>query len=106
VRTEALIRIKPSGAQAVSVEGEATWGAGDKGRVSRGAVNMGQFDGRAEPRDGIVLIAEKGVASFEAAGDTECAVRMRRLGPYLLVEDNRMCGGLNVTFRGLYVRKR
>lgn len=106
MRTEASIRVKPSGSSALKIEGDATYGAHDKGRVARGAVNTGEFDGTAEPRDGVVLIAEKGVASFEAAKDTGCAVRLRRLGPYLLVEDNRNCGGMNVSFRGIYVRRR
>jgi hypothetical protein len=30
---------------------------------------------------------------------------MRRVGPYLLVEDNRDCGGVGVSFTGLYRRK-
>ena len=34
-----------------------------------------------------------------------CKVRMRRVGPYLLVEDNRDCGGVGVSFTGLYRRR-
>jgi hypothetical protein len=34
-----------------------------------------------------------------------CRVRMQRVGPLLLVEDNNSCGGSGVTFNGLYRRK-
>jgi hypothetical protein len=35
-----------------------------------------------------------------------CRVRMQRIGPWLLVEDNGGCGGSGVTFSGLYRRKK
>jgi len=35
-----------------------------------------------------------------------CRVRMQRIGPWLLVEDNGDCGGSGVTFSGLYRRKK
>jgi hypothetical protein len=103
-RVEASIKITRAKDGALTAEGEATWGAGDKGRVARGAVNMGEFGGALRRTAGIALVAEDGIASFEAATDG-CAVRMRLAGPYLLVEDNRMCGGLNVSFTGLYTRR-
>jgi hypothetical protein len=34
-----------------------------------------------------------------------CHVRMQRIGPWLLVEDNSGCGGAGVTFTGLYRRQ-
>ena len=33
-----------------------------------------------------------------------CQVKMRQLGRYLVVGDNRMCGGMNVSFSGVYGR--
>jgi hypothetical protein len=33
-----------------------------------------------------------------------CTVSLRQLGSWLIVDDNLGCGGLNVTFRGLYRR--
>lgn len=102
-RTEAVIKIKPAKNSALEFDGSATWGAADAGRVARGAVNTGDFDGIAKPQGDMLLIAGAGVASFEKAGT--CAVRMRRLGPYLLVEDNNACGGANVSFSGIYVRR-
>ncbi len=35
-----------------------------------------------------------------------CRVRMQRIGPRLLVEDNNSCGGFGVRFNGLYHRKK
>ena len=34
-----------------------------------------------------------------------CQVWMQRAGTYLLVDDNNACGGMNVSFRGTYVRR-
>lgn len=103
VRTEARITIKRGKDGKLAIEGAATYGAGDSRRVASGAVNTGEFSGLARRMGEIVLVADGDVASFEAAKD-ECAVRLRRAGPYLLVEDNRMCGGLNVSFTGLYAK--
>lgn len=41
----------------------------------------------------------------DAAANRDCAVRMRQLGPYIAVIDNGACGGLNVSFTGLYRRQ-
>src|SRR5664279_2183747 len=43
---------------------------------------------------------------FENTYEGECRVRMQRIGPWLMVEDNDSCGGAGVTFSGLYRRKR
>jgi hypothetical protein len=48
----------------------------------------------------------KEVVFRQGSGDIACAVTVRRRGPYLVVDDNGNCGGLNVTFRGIYVRLR
>jgi hypothetical protein len=41
----------------------------------------------------------------EGSYGDRCHVRMQRIGPWLLVEDNGGCGGAGVTFTGLYRRK-
>ena len=41
--------------------------------------------------------------SPEAAKDA-CAARLSLYGRYLFVEDNGGCGGMNVSFAGVYVR--
>lgn len=104
VRTEAEIRIR-RGKQGLTVVGSATYGAMDKSRVERGAVNMGDFDGAARRSGDTALVADKDIVSFDATPADRCAVQMRRAGPYLIVEDNRACGGMNVSFTGLYVRR-
>lgn len=104
LRTEAEIKIR-RGKQGLTVEGSATYGALDKSRVERGAVNLGEFDGAARRSGDTALVADKDIASFVTAPSDRCAVQMRRAGPYLIVEDNRACGGMNVSFTGLYVRR-
>ena len=34
----------------------------------------------------------------------ECKVWMRRLGPYLVASDNLSCGGMNISFTGVYTK--
>jgi hypothetical protein len=41
---------------------------------------------------------------FDDGYDDGCRVRMQRVGPWLMVEDNRGCGGYGVSFTGLYRR--
>lgn len=38
--------------------------------------------------------------------DGGCAVMLERRGPYLLANDNARCGGNNVRFVGIYIRRR
>lgn len=103
-RTEATIKITRAKNGGLAVAGEATYGAYDPRRVASGAVNSGDLDGVARRTGDVALVAANGITSFEAAKD-ECAARLRRLGPYLLVEDNQRCGGMNVSFSGLYARR-
>ena len=111
-RTEAEIVVKPKGRDGMlAFAGNATYGAFDKGRVARGAVNLGEFSFDMKPASNAVAVAlttnKTGdtVAVAQDTGDaTDCAVAMIALGPYLAVEDNRNCGGHNVSFTGLYRR--
>lgn len=59
--------------------------------------HMGAFTGVTMP-DGLA-------ASFIDEGDQECKVRLVLLGPVLAASDNLKCGGFNVSFRGLYMRR-
>jgi hypothetical protein len=104
-RIEAEITIKPALHGELTIDGTATWGGSDPARVARGAVRTGDLSGKARPVDGTLLLSDEPVASFEKAPESICAARMRRVGPYLLVEDNKACGGMNVTFSGVYVRR-
>jgi hypothetical protein len=63
-----------------------------------GDFQNGEFKAQVEPQNTIAFTDE---GSY---GDG-CHVRMQRIGPWLLVEDNGGCGGAGVTFTGLYRRK-
>jgi len=76
----------------LNVTGNATWiGLNDN-------VHVGEIDGRYEPKNGVINYSD---------GDDEydCKMTMRLLGSYLIVADNLKCGGVNVTFSGIYRRK-
>jgi len=92
----------------LKIKGDATWGASDPGRVARGAVNVGELEGEAPLRGSALSfgMGENGTLPYTEADESDCRVQMRRLGPYLLVKDNNMCGGHNVTFTGIYRRAR
>lgn len=48
-------------------------------------------------------IPENGVISTDAGyGETGCQVAMRVVGDFLFAADNQRCGGMNVTFDGIY----
>jgi hypothetical protein len=98
-RTEASMFITPTSKGTLSVTGQATYGATDKGRVTRGAVNMGEVAFAGQPK------ANRIADGWDKKDDPACAVDMIALGPYLVVADNRACGGANVSFTGIYRRR-
>jgi len=104
---EQEIRIARGSKTSMKIKGDATWGASDPGRVARGAVNIGEIEGEASPEGNTLSfgIGEDGTLAFHEADDADCKVQMKRLGAYLLVKDNNMCGGANVTFTGVYRRQ-
>src|SRR5687768_11125520 len=83
-----LTRAKKAGA--LRVEGSATWkGAG------AGNVHVGEVSGEAAPAGNVLRIVSD-----------DCHVSLRLVGSYLIASDNKQCGGLNVTFDGVYRRKK
>ena len=55
-----------------------------------------------------VITPQGDTMAFEDEGSnygSGCRVRMHRIGPWLLIEDDGGCGGVGVTFTGLYRRK-
>jgi hypothetical protein len=107
-RAEAEITVKPGKARAVRINGEATYGAMDPARVKRGGVNTGEIEGDVTP-DGDRLsfaIVDGATLPVDKGEEFTCKVWMQRIGPWLVVDDNNSCGGRNVTFRGVYIRKR
>lgn len=103
-RIEATIKLKPAG-DSVEADGEASWGSLDPQRVARGGVNTGEFGGSSRPRGNMLAFGE-GYSGDRAPEDkgNECHVRLRLFGPYILAEDNMRCGGMNVSFRGIFAR--
>jgi hypothetical protein len=94
------IRIKPAdSAGKLKIEGEAIWGQGAYSHV-------GEIDAEVAPNGESLSfgMGEVETLPYEEADDVDCRVRMRRLGSYLLVQDNRKCGGLNVSFSDIYRR--
>lgn len=75
-----------------TIKGNAFWkGVGDN-------IHIGELDYEGMPEGDIMKVGD---------GDHkyDCRVKMTRLGKYLIVSDNLMCGGANVTFNGIYLKK-
>jgi hypothetical protein len=65
----------------------------------------GSISAQVKPEKDSIAFMNDGWMPFETVCPDACKVRMRRIGPYLLVEDNLDCGGAGVSFTGLYHRK-
>lgn len=101
---EQTIAIKPGPtADTLALAGEATYGARDPERVKRGAVNVGEFEVTARiPGDAFAFTPSDGKAAPYDPRSDDCGVRLRLQGDYLIAMDNQKCGGMNVTFSGIY----
>lgn len=75
------------------VAGEATWVG-----VNPGNAHVGELSGEAAPAAGVLSLSDGGE-------EYDCHATLRLVGPYLLITDNKNCGGVNVTFDGVYRRK-
>lgn len=79
----------------LAASGEALWlGAMVDGERN---VHTGSFDDET-------LVLDAGTAGFAAGEEYDCAATFRLVGEYLLADDNGHCGGVNVTFDGIYRR--
>jgi hypothetical protein len=108
-RNEASISFARAPNGRLKTTGWATWGANNPERVARGGINTSEVEGTAAlTGDQIAFaIGNDGITlPYEAAPQSSCAIRMRRIGPWLLVDDNDDCGGMNVTFDGIYTKAR
>ncbi|MGI8669155.1 MAG: hypothetical protein ACR2J3_04810 [Aridibacter sp.] len=72
------------------IYGTAMWGAGNN-------VHVGEIDFSAEAKNNKII--------KPADDEYDCQVKMQKLGKYLIVSDNKNCGGVNVTFDGVYLKK-
>jgi hypothetical protein len=104
---EAEIVIK-STQNELDVSGNAMWGSSDRERVKRGAVHVGELSGKGKPRGQMLALGwDPDRSTFSRRKDEapdDCAAKLELYGRYLVVEDNRGCGGINVSFGGIYVR--
>jgi hypothetical protein len=107
---EEHIRITRAPDGLMALAGDATFGASDPDRVKRGAVNTGDFSAVVAPAGGHLafLVGDGGrplpYDAARARTQSLCGLRLWRTGPYLVVADNLQCGGMNVTFTGVYRR--
>ncbi|MEM6430344.1 MAG: hypothetical protein AAF708_13970 [Deinococcota bacterium] len=70
------------------VEGEAYW-------HGLNTVHIGEIVARAEPFDNQLVLF----------GAYDCQLNLTLLQDYLIAQDNKRCGGMNVTFDGVYTRQ-
>jgi len=81
---------------------------GDDGKLGvAGSMTLPTPSGDYQNGDFQAQVAPQTTIAFTDEGiyGDGCHVRMQRIGPRLLVEDNGGCGGAGVTFTGLYRRK-
>jgi hypothetical protein len=69
-------------------------------------VHSGVIGAQVMPGKDTLAFVDDGDIPFEQQNEGECRVRMQRIGALLMVEDNGGCGGVGVTFSGLYHRKK
>lgn len=101
--TSAQIEIKPGKDGRLAVSGEATW-QGNADNVHTGEIDAA-IDGTKPMASWSVSLDDDSQKPYEAAGEFDCKIRMAQLGPYLVVEDSGSCGGANVNFTGVYVKR-
>ena len=92
------IRLRAKGA-ALEASGEAFWPSANPPLADRpGGPNLGDMSGVARPKGNQVVFAD-------ASDPSACSVSLTLLGDVLLASDNNACGGMNVSFTGVYRRK-
>lgn len=78
----------------LTVKGNAFWkGLGDN-------IHIGELDHKAKLSGNNLKLGEQETDQYA------CKVSMRLIGKYLIVSDNRNCGGANVSFSGVYLKKK
>jgi len=91
-----FLKFRKDGA-ALTVEGQAYW------RGLNDNVHTGDISARITPQ----ITAKNNMAQLKDGDDQySCMVNFRLLGDYLVVADNKNCGGANVSFDGVYRKTR
>jgi hypothetical protein len=86
------IGIKAAAAGRVSGDGQASYQTAE-------TVNEGSFSAQAP-----LAAGQKELVFKEGDDESSCVVKLHRRGPYLVASDNGNCGGLNVSFGGIYTK--
>jgi hypothetical protein len=93
-----VVRLTAKGS-ALTVDGQAWWpSAHPSTRQFPGGPNTGDLSGTATPRGATVTFAD------DASDPQACKATLRLVGADLVVADNQNCGGMNVSFSGVYRR--
>jgi hypothetical protein len=93
----------------VEISGAATWRS-TVPSVQRGyyETQTGELEGNGKPKGHVLAIGydpdRSGFPPAEDAVPDICAAKLELYGRYLRVTDNDRCGGMHVTFTGVYVR--
>jgi hypothetical protein len=82
----------------LAISGAACWPSCDGSSRLKYGPNVGELEDAVAPVGNHLI-------SNEGDGDDGCKAEMWRIGAYLLVFDNRQCGGMNVSFTGVYQRR-
>ena len=86
-------------AGALVADGQAYWPSANPPLSERpGGPNLGDLSGTARPKGNRVVFADP--------DPTSCAATLTLVGGLLVVADNNACGGMNVSFSGVYRRKK
>jgi hypothetical protein len=106
---EQEIKIAGAGRDRLAITGYASFGGDDPKRVANGGVNTGSIEAKLPMQaEGWLTLSlddnDQPIAGASLADTDQCVVRMWQLPPYLVVADNQLCGGQNVTFTGVYTK--
>jgi hypothetical protein len=93
---EGVIEITIVGAK-LHIEGNTTW-YGGKSFDGYPVVHTGDLDGDMSPQSNMAQLTMD-------EGPYACQAKFTLLGKYLIVADNGNCGGVNVKFDGVYMKK-
>jgi len=88
------------GIKAAAAAGQVS-GDGQASYQTAETVNEGEFSAQAP-----LAAGQKELVFKEGDDESSCVVKLHRRGPYLVASDNGYCGGLNVSFDGIYTKAR
>ena len=89
------IRLWASGGK-IGAAGNAYWPSRNPSPAEApGGPHLGDFGGAAAPKG-------SSVEFHEGDAPSQCVVHLTLVEPFLIARDNRQCGGMNVSFSGVY----